>query len=87
MAAAEDRPGNAAGFPRYRRLRGGGHYYRIDGPDRFVEVQVVGTRRLVHTVQARAYPELLRIQEMIDGAEGRYEEITANDWSAVCPPE
>lgn len=52
-------------FPVYRKLVGGGHYYRIRGEDRFDELQRVGDRWLLHEVSAKAYPERLRVHEML----------------------
>lgn len=80
MEAAEDRPGSVDGFPCFRRMKGGGHFYRIEGPDRFIEVQLIGRRKVVHVIQAKVYPELVRIQEMIDGGGGQFEVISEADW-------
>lgn len=87
MTAGEDRPDADARFPQFRRLRGGAHFYRIDGFDRFTEVQVVGRRRVVHEVRALVYPELLRIQDMLDGAEGRFEVISEHEWRLAYPKD
>lgn len=67
-------------FPLYRRTADGRHYYRIEGEDRFSEVQVVGGGRMFHTVHATRYPERLRIMEMIEEGEGRYEAIDEDIW-------
>ncbi len=61
----------------------GRHYYRIEGPDRFTELQRVGSRWLSHAVVATMYPELVRIQEMLAGGEGAYEVVEQADWDAV----
>jgi len=57
----------------------GRHFYRIEGPDRFTEVQLVGSRALLHLVVARIYPEKVRIVEMVRDKE-RYPPITAEEW-------
>lgn len=88
MAAAEDSPGGNGGtFPAFRRLRGARHYYRIDGPDRFIEVQLVGSKRLVHEVKALIYPEKVRIQEMLSGTDGLFEPIEEHEWVAALEAE
>ncbi len=65
-------------FPQYRRLSNHKSFYRIDSNERFVEIQVIGTRCFSHDVQAKQYPEILRIKEMlkyqIDGLEQSSEE-------------
>lgn len=90
MSAAEDSPASSSNgpeaFPQYRATVDGRHFYRIDGPRAFVEVQVVGKRRWVHRVEAKAYPEMLRIQEMLSGGEGRYRTLSEQEWMAVEGP-
>lgn len=67
-------------FPIYRRTADGRHAYRIEAPDRFTEIQFVGRRVLLHEVVAKAYPEKLRIVEMIALADGRYVPLAPGDW-------
>lgn len=68
------------GFPKFRMLVDGRHFYRIDDPEHFVEIQIVGTKRTVHQITASAYPEKLRVQQMIDMSDGLYAEIDAARW-------
>lgn len=70
-------------FPAYRQLAGGGHLYRIDADDHFTELQRIGERWVRHVVVARAYPEKVRIVEMLSGAAGRYLPLTAEEWEAA----
>ncbi|MBL7951170.1 MAG: hypothetical protein JNM62_05575 [Flavobacteriales bacterium] len=82
MTVAEDSVAmNEAGFPLYRSSANGAHRYRIEGWDLFVELQRIGTRWVVHRVQATAYPEKLRIRDMVDCAHGAYTPATAADWA------
>lgn len=60
------------GPPQYRRTPSGANRYRIEGPDRFTELQRLGARWLVHAVKHAAYPERVRIAEMLDGLDGAY---------------
>jgi hypothetical protein len=78
--AAEDRIG-LSGYPAYRRMVGGGHYYRIDGPRDFVELQRVGSRLVRHVVNEAPYPEQIRITEMLACADGRYEPLDEVVWA------
>lgn len=77
--AAED----STVFPAYRRMVGVRRYYKIHSPRAFTEVEVIGSRRLVHEVDAKMYPELLRIQEMLDCTNGVYEAIPSAIWSTL----
>ncbi|MCC6542610.1 MAG: hypothetical protein IT225_10355 [Flavobacteriales bacterium] len=67
-------------YPVYRCLVGGGHYYRIDRPDHFEELQRIGSRWLYHAVDAKAYPEQLRVREMLS-LDGPYDVLDPQEWS------
>lgn len=82
---AEDSPRilPSLGFPIYRRMVDGSHFYRIESDRMFTEIQRVGARLRVHHVEARAYPELVRIAEMIQGAEGRFVPMEPQEWEGL----
>ena len=65
-------------FPLYRRSLNGLNWYRIESATEFTEVQKVGSRYVVHSIQATAYPEMLRIMVLITLEDGHVLE---------CPPE
>jgi|GEM_PF-671260 len=73
------------GFPVYRKTSDNKHFYRIEGLDRFTEIQVVGSRSIEHRVKAVQYPERLRISEIIDGCDGRYLPMDEQTWSDLRP--
>jgi hypothetical protein len=73
-------PGGRVEFPVFRMLIDGRHFYRITGPDRFTEIQIIGSRRTVHEITAAAYPEKVRVQQMISMSDGLYTEIDAVRW-------
>ncbi len=52
-------------FPAYRRLSTLDVFYRIDSADAFFEVKKFGSRWMVTLVEAKQYPEKLRIMDMI----------------------
>ncbi len=70
-------------LPQYRRSAHGTNYYRIDAPDRFEELQLIGTRVVRHSVEARAYPERLRVMEMLAGGGGAYVPVPAAEYEAM----
>ena len=70
-------------FPIFRQLLGGAHYYRIESQDRFTELQRIGARWVIHEVRAHAYPEKVRVHEMIAGGEGRYVTLSPVEWEAA----
>lgn len=67
-------------FPVYRMLADGRHFYRIESPLLFTEIQLIGTRAVAHRVEAKAYPEQLRVQDMIAGHGGSYLPLEAEEW-------
>lgn len=66
-------------FPAYRRLAGARHLYRISAHDRFEELQRVGQRWVLYHVDARAYPERVRVLEMLEAA-APFEELPELEW-------
>lgn len=64
-------------------MNDGRHLYRIDAPDRFVELQRIGARWVRHEVLAKVYPEMVRIHTMLAGGDGLYEPISAAEWAMV----
>lgn len=52
-------------FPQCRKLSNGRSYYQITAPNAFVEVQLVGSKWFKYEFEVRQFPDLLRIQDMI----------------------
>ncbi len=61
-------------------LMDGRHFYRIKNDETFTEIQIIGNRRTIHEISASQYPEKVRIQQMIEMADGLYEEIDVMRW-------
>ncbi|HMN04813.1 MAG TPA: hypothetical protein PKD45_03730 [Flavobacteriales bacterium] len=66
-------------FPLYRRSINGLNWYRIDSPTAVTEVQRVGSRHVVHRLEAIAYPEQVRVLSLIDMHDGHVEECPAEE--------
>ena len=56
-------------FPQYRKLKNGKAFYCIVNNLHFTEVQLIGEKRLKHEIEAKQYPEKLRIMDMLACAE------------------
>lgn len=56
-------------FPQYRKLSNGKVFYRINNNESFTEVQLLGSKSLIHEVKAVQYPEKLRIMDMLSATE------------------
>ncbi|MES2555605.1 MAG: hypothetical protein V4604_05605 [Bacteroidota bacterium] len=52
-------------FPQYRKLDGFKRYYEILDERTFVEVAVINDTITRQTVEAKQYPEMLRIKDML----------------------
>ena len=52
-------------FPQYRKLEGFGRYYKITDDRSFEEVSVMNAAVNRTVIEAKQYPEMLRIQDML----------------------
>ncbi|MCU0318638.1 MAG: hypothetical protein MUE88_00955 [Flavobacteriales bacterium] len=75
----EDRLEGTFEYPQYRKLSGAERYYVIHSARSFTELQRLGYRWLRYEVEAKVYPELARVQEMLAGR-APYEFCTALEW-------
>lgn len=66
-------------FPIYRKLDNGLSFYKIKSLKVFQEKQIIGSKCFLHTIEAHQYPEMLRIQDMID-LQAPYVSCTAEDY-------
>jgi UDP-N-acetylmuramate dehydrogenase len=69
-------------FPAFRRRPGGASVYGIEGPERMVEYQRIGSRWLRQDLVATAFPEKLLIADLLSGADGA-EPMPPEDWDRV----
>lgn len=69
--------GDAPSFPLYRRSANGLNWYRVESWTAFTEVQRVGGRYIAHRVQAKAYPERVRLQGLVDMTDGHVQACPA----------
>ena len=53
-------------FPQYRKLFNEKAFYKIIDERHFKEIQLVGTRKMTYTITAEKYPEIVRIQDMLN---------------------
>jgi len=70
-------------YPLHRQLIDGRSLYRIESADTFTEIQIVGSRAIVHRVVAHTYPEKVLIHELIAMTNGSYKEIGAAVFNAA----
>ena len=70
-------------FPVYRKLSNSKAFYKINSPEEFEEIQLLGSKRFHYVHQARQYPEKLKIRDMISQEDTSYLESTSAEWNAV----
>lgn len=52
-------------FPQYRKLSNDKTFYKIQSDRLFEEVQLMGSKVFRYQVEAKQYPEILKIQDML----------------------
>lgn len=62
-------------FPVYRKYINNSSFFKIENEKYFTEVQLVGQQYFIHKIEAKQYPEMLRIQDMIKNEAGLWSEI------------
>ena len=58
-------------FPIFMELVNGNSIYRIDSLERMEEIQVIGSKYAVFVLEAKIYPDRVRIADMISN-EGKH---------------
>lgn len=66
-------------YPQYRELKGFNRFYKIIDDRNFTEVYFLGEKVVSYDIEAKQYPEILRIQDMLK-CESPFVEITENDY-------
>ena len=69
-------------FPQYRKLSNEKVFYKIIDDRHFDEIQRLGSKILQYSFHAVQYPEILRIQDMLNFSEG-YIESNEEEYSAL----
>jgi len=56
-------------FPQYRKMINEKAYYKIINNRSFQEVQLIGSKKRFQEIEAKQYPEMLRIMDMLAAEE------------------
>lgn len=70
-------------FPQFRRTGNARHFYRIEGPRSFTEVQLVGGRAVIHRVRDAAYPEQVLIGRMLAMEDGAWQPLAEAEFDRM----
>ena len=52
-------------YPQYRRYKNRFSYFKILSPVLFEEIKVVGSKRLINSIEAKQYPEKMFINDLL----------------------
>jgi hypothetical protein len=73
-------------FPQYRKLEGFQRYYRINDERSFDEIVVVNGKVTMNHIEAKQFPEMLRIQDMLN-CEWNYRMLDAQTFEDYKSPK
>lgn len=59
-------------FPQYRRRFDNKSFYKFINARTIEEVQLIGDKAFIHTLEATQYFEIIRLQEILNCEEGHY---------------
>lgn len=70
-------------FPIYRKLKNDKAFYKINSENQLEEIQVIGSKRKYFLLDAKQYPEKLKIMDIIEGHKGLYLPFTELEWNKL----
>jgi hypothetical protein len=70
-------------YPQYRRYKNGLSYFKILSPVLCEEIKVVGSKRLICTIEAKQYPEKVFINDLLLNFDSFADEINEVDYEAL----
>lgn len=73
----------ASKFPLYRKTPNGKSFYKISSPDELLEIQLIGSKFLVHELKAKIFPEKNLLQDLIQNKEGHWMIINENEFNVI----
>jgi hypothetical protein len=62
-------------FPQYRKYKNIETYFKIISEKEFEEISSLGNKYVKHSIVAEQYPEMLRIQDMLNCEGGTWEVV------------
>ena len=67
-------------FPVYRKYKNNKSYFKIIHPRLFEEIQIIGTKRIVKQTEARLFPEVVFVKDLIVNFSTMAYEITEEEY-------
>ena len=70
-------------FPQYRKLVNEKAFYKIIDARNFEEIQLIGSKIKLFQIRASQYPEILKIDDMINLTTDNYLYSSGNEWNGL----
>lgn len=67
-------------FPQYRKYKNIETYFKIISEKKFEELSLFGNKFVKHSIDAKQYPEMLRIQDMLNCEDGIWEVVEEKEY-------
>lgn len=69
-------------FPVYRKYKNNKHFFKVLSPREFEEVQLIGGKKLKHTIVATQFPEMTLIHDLVYNYHGFGDAISAEEYQS-----
>ena len=70
-------------FPQYRKLVNEKAFYKIVDNRNFEEIQLIGSKKILFQLCATQYPEILKIDDMLNLTTENYVYSSENEWDEL----
>jgi hypothetical protein len=70
-------------FPVYRKYKNNKSYFKIIHPRLFEEIQVIGSKKIVKQTEAKLFPEVTFVRDLLVNYSEMAEEISETEYLAM----
>lgn len=67
-------------FPAYRKYKNNKSYFRFSSPTQFEQIQLIGSKKMIHLVEAKLYAEKMYVNDMLYNFSEMAEVITEQEY-------
>lgn len=67
-------------FPVYRKYKNNKSYFKIMNPRSFEEIQVMGSKKIIKVTEARLFPEMLFVSDLVLDYNAMADEIDESEY-------
>ena len=70
-------------YPIYRKLSNNRSFYKVVDSKNFEEIQIIGTKRRHQLIEAKQYPDILYLLDLIELNHEGIIESSESEWSSL----